>query len=260
MGLRGILARAKEEYIYFTKRPWSLRSVGEFWDTVEDYDDINSQIYPYFRRFSNSKKLLDLSGFRYDGSKNVLDIQARSGQGTLYWSKILRNSKFFCVDFSNGLLEKAKNRLIGVKSVRYRIVDDEEFSFDEKFDLILCYETIEHVFYYKKFLASLRKSMHSETYIILTCPNILWEPVHWLSYIIGINHSEGPHRFLRKKALLDAFRENELKVVSYNSTILLPFNSKFSIRLDSWLEKNLPEYLRSFLMLRRSFILKCESQ
>ena len=81
--LKGAVARAIKEYKYYTKRPWSLEDVGKFWDTVTDYDDINSSLYPYYRRFSNShkltKKYLDRDDYK------LLDIQTRSGNGTLYW-------------------------------------------------------------------------------------------------------------------------------------------------------------------------------
>ena len=55
--LKGSLNRIKNEYYYYTKRPWSLKEVGDFWDTVEDYDDINNSLYPYFKRFSNSHEI-----------------------------------------------------------------------------------------------------------------------------------------------------------------------------------------------------------
>ena len=55
--LKGALSRLKKEYNYYTDIPWSLDDVGTFWDTVTDYDDINSTLYPYFRRFTNSYEL-----------------------------------------------------------------------------------------------------------------------------------------------------------------------------------------------------------
>ena len=59
--LKGAIKRLKAEYNYFTVRPWSLEDVGNFWDTVLDYDVVNSEIYPYYRRFTNSKILAEKS-------------------------------------------------------------------------------------------------------------------------------------------------------------------------------------------------------
>ena len=46
--------------------------------------------------------------------------------------------------------------------------------------------------------------------IILTCLAVSWEWVHWLSAIININHSEGPHRFLKSSQLSQSFKNANL--------------------------------------------------
>ena len=56
MFLKKIILRAKLEWQYYTKRPWSLEEVGKFWDTVEEYDKINDKLYTYKERFHVSKK------------------------------------------------------------------------------------------------------------------------------------------------------------------------------------------------------------
>ena len=46
MFFKRIINRTKLEWQYFTKRPWSLKEVGEFWDTVDGYDKINEKFIP----------------------------------------------------------------------------------------------------------------------------------------------------------------------------------------------------------------------
>ncbi|NMB64390.1 MAG: hypothetical protein GYA16_05910, partial [Spirochaetes bacterium] len=92
--------------------------------------------------------------------------------------------------------------------------------------------------------------------MILTCPNRLWEWVHWLTAAININHSEGPHRFLKRKELLKCIKRNDMKILEENSTIILPFNNKVSIAIDRFLEKYLPEYIKRHIALRRTFVLR----
>ena len=46
MFFKKIINRTKLEWQYFTKRPWSLKEVGEFWDTVDGYDKINENFIP----------------------------------------------------------------------------------------------------------------------------------------------------------------------------------------------------------------------
>ena len=254
--LKGAFARAIKEYKYYTQRPWSLEDVGKFWDTVTDYDDINSSLYPYYRRFSNSyklaKKYLDRDDYK------LLDIQTRSGNGTLYWYRKNKIKHSTCIDFSDYLISLAKNRLNDVDiDINYVKISNFPLPFkDESFDFICTYETIEHIYYYENFFNELCRVTKKRSIIILTCPNILWEWVHWLCAIININHSEGPHKFLRRKSLIKIFNENDIQILEENSTILLPFNNKISITVNEILEKYLPKKIISLLALRRTFVMR----
>ena len=253
---KGWIGRSKDEYKYYTSRPWSLEDVGVFWDSVEDYDDINDKLYPYFKRFTNSEVLLkDSISLDYKDVGCVLDIQTRSGRGTKFWQEKFINASFKCVDFSEGLLEKAKKRLQSYENVEFVKTLTTSFDLVEKFDIIICYETAEHVYDYEVFVESLSKHLKDDGVIILTCPNVSWEVVHWITAIIGFNHSEGPHRFIGYKKLLNAFESSNLIVAGYNTTIFLPFNNKFSIACDTFLSKFLPRWIKRMIMLRHSFIL-----
>ncbi len=252
----GWLSRAKDEYKYYTRRPWTLESVGQFWDTVEEYDDINKKLYPYYKRFTNSELLLRHSNVKMTQKiSRVLDIQTRSGQGTKFWSKRFQDANFTCVDFSDGLLRKAQKRLKGNERVEFKKVLDTSFDLSKKYQLILCYETVEHIYDYAQFIKSLSNHLVSDGIIILTCPNVVWEPVHWITAIVGFNHSEGPHRFIEKDKLEVAFEDAGLGILAYNTTILLPFSNPISVKLDRMLTKSLPLYLKENLMLRHSYIL-----
>jgi 2-polyprenyl-3-methyl-5-hydroxy-6-metoxy-1,4-benzoquinol methylase len=253
----GWVARIKEEYEYYTVSPWSLYDVGKFWDTVEDYDDINDKLYPYFRRFTNSEDLLRKSiQLDYNDISNVLDIQTRSGRGTKFWSSKLLKANFTCVDFSDGLLKKAKTRLKSIKRIDFIKVLTTEFNLSTKFDLILCYETVEHVCDYGVFIKTLSNHLTDDGVMIVTCPNVIWEPIHWVTAVVGFNHSEGPHRFINKRKLEKAFDQADLKVVGYNTTILFPFSNALSIKLDKILTRILPSMVKQRIMLRHSYILR----
>lgn len=253
--LKGFFKRAKQEYDYYTKRPWTLQQVGEFWDTVEDYDAVNEELYTYFRRFTNSYDLAikHLKKNKY----TMIDIQARSGKGSLFWHQKGKIKSSTCVDFSDYLISLADKRLKGT-GLKYKIVKVLNFPLpfkDGQFDLVCSYETIEHIYDYNTFFDELARIMSQDGIMILTCPNRLWEWVHWLSAAININHSEGPHRFLKRKELLKCFKRNKMRILEENSTIILPFNNKISIAADKFLEKYLPEFIKRFIALRRTFVL-----
>jgi 2-polyprenyl-3-methyl-5-hydroxy-6-metoxy-1,4-benzoquinol methylase len=246
-----------KEYKYFTKRPWTLKQVGRFWDTVDDYDDFNKKLYPYYKRFTNSRELF----YKHYKSKTklrleILDIQTRSGVGALFWSKIFKKSNFTCVDFSENLLKKAKIRLKNKKNFSFKKVLNENFSLKKKYDIIFCYETVEHVFNFQRFIKSLKNHLKKDGYLIITCPNVSWEIIHWLTAIIEFNHSEGPHRFIGLNKLQKTFTKLDLKILNYNSTILIPFSNKFLISLDKFLTRKLPASINKLIMLRHTFILK----
>ncbi|MGQ9844220.1 MAG: class I SAM-dependent methyltransferase [Spirochaetota bacterium] len=256
--VKGFWRRVCDEYNYYTKRPWTLQQVGEFWDTVEDYDEINEQLYTYFRRFTNSYDLAEkhLKKDKY----TMLDIQARSGKGSLFWYEKGKIKNSVCVDFSDYLISLTERRLKGT-GLNYKSVKilDLPLPFkDGQFDLVCSYETIEHIYDYNYFFDELVRVLSDDGLLILTCPNRMWEWVHWLTAAININHSEGPHRFLKRSEIIKCIQRNRMKILEENSTIILPFNNKISIALDRLLEKYLPQAIKSFLALRRTFILKKE--
>ena len=254
--LNGSIKRLKDEYKYFTERPWSLEDVGNYWDTVQDYDVVNSEIYPYYKRFTNSYKL----GKQYLTKKSykVLDVQSRSAKGTEFWDGIIDIEFSVCVDFSDYLISLAKSRLENT-NIPHKLIKISELPFpldDSSFNLVLCYETVEHIFHYDYFIKELSRMVTNDGIIILTCPVVFWEWIHWLSAIININHSEGPHRFLKLSQLSQSFKNANLKILSENNTILLPFNNRVSIAFDSLLEKYMPTFIKKTFMLRRTFILQ----
>jgi len=254
--LKGWWKRAIAEYNYYTNRPWTLSDVGKFWDTVEDYDHINETLYTYYRRFTNSYFL----AAEYLPEKNyqMLDIQARSGKGSLFWYQKEKIKNAVVVDFSDYLTQLADNRL-KKSGLNYSCVKVLDFPlpFDNNsFDFVVSYETIEHIYNYESFVNELYRVLTRHGILILTCPNVAWEWVHWLTAIININHSEGPHRFIRRRKLLHSFSENNFDILKENSTIILPFNNNVSIKINELLEKWLPETIKRLVALRRTFVLR----
>jgi ubiquinone/menaquinone biosynthesis C-methylase UbiE len=251
-----MVERAVLEYRYYTRRPWTLEDVGRFWDTVLDYDDINETLYTYYRRFTNSFALAEPYLPRDDYA--MLDIQARSGKGSAFWHDQHKIRTSICVDFSDHLLSLAEQRL-RTTGLDYELRKVTEFPLpfpDCAFDLVCSYETVEHVYDYREFIAELTRVLRCDGIMILTCPNVSWEWVHWVSAIANINHSEGPHRFLRRRRLLECFDDQQLEILAENSTIVLPFNRRTSIEIDRFLESRLSRGWLSALALRRTFILR----
>jgi len=162
-----------------------------------------------------------------------------------------------CVDFSDYLISLADRRLknSGLKYKNVKVLDFPLPFKNGEFDLVCSYETIEHIYDFRTFFDELVRVLSSDGILILTCPNRAWEWVHWLTAAININHSEGPHRFLKRSELMECFRKNNMKILEENSTIILPFNNKLSVSIDRFMEKYLPQFIKSMIALRRTFIM-----
>lgn len=238
-----------------TRPSWSLAEVGRFWDSVTDYDDINQHTYSYYRRFTNSYQL---AGNLIPTGCVTLECQARTGNGTRFWAERGHVGRAHVVDFSPYMLELASAGLseAGIRFQPHLVTELPLPLESESVDLGLCYETIEHVWDRQGLVSEFARALRPGGWMILSCPNLLWEPVHWASAALGIHHSEGPHRFLRRATLLGLFGRSGLQVVRENTTVLLPFSSERSARLDGWLEERTPELVRRWLALRRTFVLR----
>ena len=256
--IKKIYKNFKEEIFYHNQKKWTLTDVGNFWDKQKDYDDINSKIYPYLKRFTNSKKILDLSINKEWAPKNCLDIQTRTGKGSIFWSNIYSDCKFYGCDFSKNFLKKSKKNFINNK-LKYEshLIKSFPLLFEDNFfDFVITYETIEHIYDYQTFLKEIARVAKPKAKIILTCPNTSWNWIHSLTAVIGINHSEGPHKFLNTKIIEKYLRENYLDILNYNTTICIPFNNKFFIKIDEFLEKIIPNYIKKYIFLRHTYILE----
>ncbi|MBN2010088.1 methyltransferase domain-containing protein [candidate division KSB1 bacterium] len=236
---------------YISHRNWSLKEVGEFWDSVADANDINESTYSYFRRFTDGYDLCSIAP-----KSRILDICARTGNGTMYFHERGRVGHAVCVDVSRDYQDICTDYLqqAGVPAEHLLIDDYQIPQPDESFDAILCFETVEHVSEPQELLTSLRRLLKPYGEIIITTPNFLWEPVHWLAAITGIHRSEGPHRFLRRHTLRRLIKKADLKIITESTTVLIPGGPAFLIKFGEFLEHILPETIKRFFGLRRIFI------
>ena len=187
--MSGFYKRIKEEIHYLKNKSWTLTEMGQFWDNLHDYDDINSKIYPYQMRFFNSKRLIDEIKIDDFKPNNCLDIQTRTGNGSIFWSKEFPEAEYFIADFSKNFLEKSKNNL-KERNIIFKDFFIESFPLpfdDNQFEFVISYETIEHISDYKNFFSELVRVTKKNGIIILTCPNISWEIVHFLASVFKID-------------------------------------------------------------------------
>lgn len=245
--------RFAQELRYARAKDWTFQDVGRFWDSVSDYDEINEHTSSYARRFIDSYRFSQLQNNGY-----VLDICSRTGNGTLFFWNKGKIKKAVCADFSAKMQEICIKRL-RENNVNFQaqIVDSLPLSFsDQEFETILCFETIEHVSNPAGFINELFRVLKKGGKMILTTPNILWEPVHSLAAILNIHHSEGPHKFIRKKRVVKYLEDAGFNIVNMRTAVLIPAGPKLLVKIGEWIESKTINTPMPFPGLRNIFI--CE--
>jgi len=106
---------------------------------------------------------------QFVSAKTVLDIACGVGYG----SKLLADagaSKVDGVDISKELIEYAK-RNYHAENVSFRVADICEYKVDRLYDVIACFETIEHVEDYESALSNLRSLLANAGLLLISSPN-----------------------------------------------------------------------------------------
>lgn len=248
---KNLFHRIMMEYKYLTMKQWQFSEVGRHWDGVEEYDDINKETYSYFRRFTDGYKFSDLPKNSY-----VLDICARTGNGALFfWEKgIVR--KALCADFSPRM-QYVCAELLKKSGVLFqqKLVESIPLPFNEReFDVVLCFETIEHVSEPDIFIKELGRVIKKEGQMILTTPNPLWRLTHSLAAIFDLHHSEGPCRFISQRKLRSYLRDAGFDIITERTTVLIPAGPGFLIRLGEYFENRIGKGLMNVLGLRHIYV------
>lgn len=235
------------------KRNWSLADVAQHWDATADYDEINDKTASYERRFIDSAPL-----FSIPNHGRVLDVDARTGRGSQFffernWNK---NLQFTCLVVSELFQNIASKRLqeAHVPATVKRFSDLPLPEADNTFNVTLSYETLEHVPWPQKFIQELVRVTKPEGIIVLTTPTTAWEPVHLLAPILGLHHSEGPHRMVRRKNIMNAFANAGCSLVTEKTSVLIPAGPDWLLGIGTRLEHALGEKILRHIALRRIFI------
>ncbi|MGH7195578.1 MAG: methyltransferase domain-containing protein [Candidatus Saccharimonadales bacterium] len=104
-------------------------------------------------------------------NKTVLDIACGSGYGTKMLAE--HASKVYGVDVDSTTIAYAKENY-GAKNIEYKIGDGESIPLDDSsVDIVVTFETIEHIKDYNKFLDEVRRVLRPDGLAIISTPNDL---------------------------------------------------------------------------------------
>ncbi|NIS79405.1 MAG: methyltransferase domain-containing protein, partial [Anaerolineales bacterium] len=249
---KNLIGRIKEEWGHWLRSEWTFEDVAFHWDRTEDYDDINRGTYSYFRRFVDGLKLSDL-GLQ----QRVLDFCARTGNGTTFFFENGKVGSAVCADVSQQMGEICIRRLheAGLKDFIWTQVLDYTLPFaDAAFDAVLCFETVEHFPKPERIVEEIGRVTRPGGSLILTTPNVLWEPIHALAAVLKLHHSEGPHRFIRFGRLLDMVEGAGFSIDKVETTVLVPAGPELLLRFGEWVEERTRGWLMPLFGLRRVIV------
>jgi SAM-dependent methyltransferase len=247
-----IFSRIAEEIRYWTQSSWSFEDVGSHWDSTHEYDEINRETYSYFRRF--------VDGFRLSTLKpngTVLDFASRTGLGTTYFYQKGKVERVVCMDVSERMGQICAERVLEAGLTKFLWIPIKDYVFPisaNVFDSVLCFETVEHFDEPELLLMELGRVIKRGGILILTTPNVLWEPIHALAAILKLHHSEGPHRFIPLPKIKNLIGKAGFKIEALETTVLIPAGPKVITRMGEWIEKRTRGWLMPFFGLRRVVI------
>jgi len=255
---KSVIGKIREEIDHWCRRDWSFAEVGAHWDNTDHYDEINEETYSYFRRFVDGFKM---SEDLLPAKARVLDFCSRTGNGTLYFWERGKVGHSVCADVSAAQEAVCRKRLTGggCTDFTWQKVDGYVLPFrDEEFDTVLFLETLEHIARPAWLVAELSRVLKPAGIMILTTPNVLWEPIHAFAAITGLHHSEGPHRFVPMKKIYKTLKDAHFSVERVATTVLIPFGPRWLTRAGEWIEARTKNTIMPLLGLRR--ILICRKQ
>lgn len=111
--------------------------------------------YEFAAQFVNGKRVLDIACGSGYGTRALFDAGACSADG---------------VDLAQEVVDFATERF-GCEGVRYACDSIYTYQSDRRYDVIVSYETIEHVDDYKKALANLHRLLSDQGVLIISSPN-----------------------------------------------------------------------------------------
>jgi SAM-dependent methyltransferase len=251
--IKGSLRRLTMEFRYVTRETWTLSDYGSYWNSVKNYDD--NDVYSYNRRFYDSFKMCSIP----DGS-TMLDLDCRTGNGIVFYHKMGKVKQAVAYTPSTFFKEECEKKLKKNKiNSEVLLLTKIPLALKEKqFDAVLFLETIEHISPNDRLplLEELRRVLKEDGELILSTPNLLWEPVHWFAAIFDIHFSEGYHRFLSRRSIVHLLRTSGFRIVREETTVLIPAGPDRIVGFGEKLEKIFKDTLLPIFGLRRIFICK----
>ncbi|MCX6188578.1 MAG: glycosyltransferase [Bacteroidetes bacterium] len=139
----------------------------------------------------------------------------------------LKGKRKVGIDHSPAMIHNAK---IDFPNIEFHEMDAEDFSMDEKFDVILVSNLTGYLDDIQKCFSNLHQLCHRNTKVIITSYNYLWEPVLKFAEKIGLKLKTPDQNWLTKADLINLLHISGFEVYKSANRQIIPVN----IPLVSW--------------------------
>ncbi len=175
---------------------------------------------------------------------SVLEIGC--GTGDLLAS--LKSRKKTGIDFSRKMIDIAKKKY---PEILFQVMEAENLLMEEKFDYIIISNTIGYLEDIQKVFSELKKISHSNTRVIITYYNFLWQPILSLGEFFGFRMRQPKQNWLSRadiKNLLyladfDTYKEGERLVIPFYIPLFSIFFNKYFAKFPLVRKFSLTDYV-----------------
>ena len=186
---------------------------------VEKHFNTIAENYDYFKKknWYYYKNLKMLYRQLIPRQSSVLEIGC--GTGDLISEIDARQS--FGIDISSEMIKIAQKKH---PKISFEATTIENFKTNKVFDYIFLADVIEHLENIPNTIKAINKICTTDTKIIFTYANPIWEPILMLLEKLGLKMPEGPHYripFYKFKKILE---DNNLQAIERDWRLLLPTN------------------------------------
>lgn len=151
---------------------------------VDYYEDGIS--HNLLQKFWHGRKFLAIEEMVRGINGKVLDLGCHSGFLTNQLQQITKSKEVFGVDISVKAIQYARQKY---PNINFQVIDlNQAFpEFDGKFNLITCFDVLEHLLEPKKFIKEVNSHLLTGGYFIIGVPheNFLWRTIWWLWTHLG---------------------------------------------------------------------------
>jgi 2-polyprenyl-3-methyl-5-hydroxy-6-metoxy-1,4-benzoquinol methylase len=152
------------------------------------------------------------------GARSLLDVGCGTGTITL----CQKPPKVVGIDISPEMIEIAKSRNTKPAQYQFFVSDAVSFPTDEKFELIISFDVIEHLPNPAEVVLALKNLLAENGRIVISMANPLWEPILMVAEKLKLKMPEGPHRRISANELIASAEAAGLKLVRLERRLLFP--------------------------------------